>query len=574
MSVNFSKNQEDIINAWRNVIESPNEPKWALFGYEGSTNVIKLMSSGSKGLDELLKELNCSLIQYAFCRVIDCQLGLNKLILINWQGESAPSSRKGVCASHLGDVANYFKGCSQTITIRNDDEATEEHLMEQLTKRSTAKLDITRQQQSLNINSAESLSSVQNSSSNNAGNSSLYKAEVASLVAADRKSFWEKQEEEEQKWAAEERRKLIEKQQKHERDTKERMELEAKKLAAIIEARNRAIDAARQSARRVVDGAGSDGCDQPISIVSVSGPAFNAGRFDDDCVGRRSELLRLERNQETQSLISKGLIKNKRAIFEQKTEQASPSPNQQALPRRSSGPIVVRRTLNIFKSLETSEKSTPDEANSSPSAPSSVDKLAKGFSEIVSVSSEENKSTISSGVAPIKREVESVKLTNDEDQTLSNNVSSASAKRQGFNGNHENDGAEVELEWDPLPETETIKSSPKISPPQPEKRAKLSQDVNGNSEHQSPAKQQQGGDAITTANTTGEDGPLLLNGECSEAIALFDYEAADNTEISFDPEDKIGFIQKVDPGWWQGKVMSGRFKGQIGLFPSNYVKEL
>ncbi|OWA52913.1 putative Drebrin-like protein [Hypsibius exemplaris] len=52
------------------------------------------------------------------------------------------------------------------------------------------------------------------------------------------------------------------------------------------------------------------------------------------------------------------------------------------------------------------------------------------------------------------------------------------------------------------------------------------------------------------------------------AIALYDYQAADETEISFDPGDVITQIDKVDAGWYQGMAVNGKY----GLFPANYVE--
>ena len=34
-------------------------------------------------------------------------------------------------------------------------------------------------------------------------------------------------------------------------------------------------------------------------------------------------------------------------------------------------------------------------------------------------------------------------------------------------------------------------------------------------------------------------------------MALYDYQAADDTEISFDPGQVITHIDQIDPGWWQ-----------------------
>ncbi|XP_057688590.1 drebrin-like b isoform X3 [Corythoichthys intestinalis] len=52
------------------------------------------------------------------------------------------------------------------------------------------------------------------------------------------------------------------------------------------------------------------------------------------------------------------------------------------------------------------------------------------------------------------------------------------------------------------------------------------------------------------------------------ARALYDYEAADDTEISFDPDEIITGIEMIDEGWWRGYGPNGHF----GMFPANYVE--
>ncbi|XP_052741852.1 drebrin-like protein isoform X2 [Bicyclus anynana] len=54
------------------------------------------------------------------------------------------------------------------------------------------------------------------------------------------------------------------------------------------------------------------------------------------------------------------------------------------------------------------------------------------------------------------------------------------------------------------------------------------------------------------------------------ARALYDYQAADESEITFDPGDIITHIEQIDAGWWQGLGPHGVF----GLFPANYVELL
>ncbi|XP_015258148.1 PREDICTED: drebrin-like protein B isoform X2 [Cyprinodon variegatus] len=58
------------------------------------------------------------------------------------------------------------------------------------------------------------------------------------------------------------------------------------------------------------------------------------------------------------------------------------------------------------------------------------------------------------------------------------------------------------------------------------------------------------------------------NGKGCRARALYDYQAADDTEITFDPDDIITDIEMLDEGWWRGYGPDGHY----GLFPANYVE--
>jgi len=54
------------------------------------------------------------------------------------------------------------------------------------------------------------------------------------------------------------------------------------------------------------------------------------------------------------------------------------------------------------------------------------------------------------------------------------------------------------------------------------------------------------------------------------AKALYEYEAAEDNELSFAEDEVITQIEEVDEGWWSGT----NARGQSGLFPSNYVELL
>jgi hypothetical protein len=59
-------------------------------------------------------------------------------------------------------------------------------------------------------------------------------------------------------------------------------------------------------------------------------------------------------------------------------------------------------------------------------------------------------------------------------------------------------------------------------------------------------------------------------GQGVSARALYDYQAAEDNEITFDPDDVITNIDMIDEGWWMGDGPDGK----RGMFPSNYVERI
>uniref|UniRef100_A0A8D2DYB0 Intersectin-1 n=1 Tax=Sciurus vulgaris TaxID=55149 RepID=A0A8D2DYB0_SCIVU len=52
-----------------------------------------------------------------------------------------------------------------------------------------------------------------------------------------------------------------------------------------------------------------------------------------------------------------------------------------------------------------------------------------------------------------------------------------------------------------------------------------------------------------------------------QVIGMYDYTAQNDDELAFSKGQIINVLSKEDPDWWKGEV-----SGQVGLFPSNYVK--
>ena len=65
--------------------------------------------------------------------------------------------------------------------------------------------------------------------------------------------------------------------------------------------------------------------------------------------------------------------------------------------------------------------------------------------------------------------------------------------------------------------------------------------------------------AVEDEVATEETGP--------QAIAMYDYEAAEEGELSFAEGDLITHIEFVSDDWWQGVA-----RNETGVFPANYVE--
>eukprot|EP00038_Savillea_parva_P011742 m.199773 g.199773 ORF g.199773 m.199773 type:complete len:236 (-) comp20824_c0_seq2:188-895(-) len=51
------------------------------------------------------------------------------------------------------------------------------------------------------------------------------------------------------------------------------------------------------------------------------------------------------------------------------------------------------------------------------------------------------------------------------------------------------------------------------------------------------------------------------------ARAMFDYQAADPDELTFNEGDVINSVAQIDDAWWKGEL-----RGVVGLFPANFVQ--
>lgn len=92
------------------------------------------------------------------------------------------------------------------------------------------------------------------------------------------------------------------------------------------------------------------------------------------------------------------------------------------------------------------------------------------------------------------------------------------------------------------------------------------------SEHETDVGRQQAiASAIAEGGPSESDTDLAGHGQPVTgltAVAVFDYDKDEDNEIGLVEGEVITEIEKLDPDWWQGK----NSKGEVGLFPSNYVE--
>ncbi|CAL7943214.1 unnamed protein product [Xylocopa violacea] len=467
MSINLTKNKDALVAAWQSVVDDKSSTNWAVFGYEGQTNNLKVVGTGDCGLEEMIDRLDSSHIMYAFCRVIDTKTSLPKCLLINWQGEGAPIVRKGTCANHIRDVEKLLKGAHITVTARSEDDVEVDSIMEKLA-RATA--------------SAYKFNEPRGENEGNTGPvGTTYRRVIPEqeINASERDQFWQKEEMEEKKRLEQERIKSEKERQRLEEEIRAREEKEALLREQKVTAKENSIARQKLAEQRA---------EAANNLRNQLAASQHYNNDVDDDHKSRSEELRRQRSKETQQLIAQRTI-NARAVFEQNSAagQMKSSPVQQQYVPKSSHVEAAKKALEESQLKET----VPDKVEEE-----------------------------------VKAEV---------NKTHNVDIASNVATNSSSNENKAQESKPTEPEEEP--------------------------------EQSSATKE------VITENElySQMDGQYLYfdpNNEGMRARALYDYQAADDTEITFDPGDIITHIDAIDEGWWQGLGPDGTY----GLFPANYVE--
>ncbi|XP_046968610.1 drebrin-like protein B [Vanessa cardui] len=588
MAINLEKHKQDLIAAWKDVLDEKSETNWALFGYDGMSNDLKFVSKGDGGLTELIDDFNSGKIQYAFLKVDLPDGSISKYVLINWQGEGAPTVRKGTCANHIKHIAQFFTGFHMTMHARTEDDLEERIILEKLAKAGSA----------FNFKSSrhEELPP-----SGPVGTTYHKVNPVQEINSKERDQFWLKEEQEEKKRVEAERKRREEEKKKSEEDVKRRDALEAAK---------------RATAEQQKAGAGGAGL----------GGAGGAG----------AEALRRQRSLEARQLIGASTAAA-RKLFQQNLAQGQISNRSNSIPEKPVRSSVIAQRINTF-SQNTSQpaspihpKTLPAPVTTSPEAPiesskpvpmteeetiqallaeepqdqmktsplKNIDKIKMSLESPSQIQYEpiidpadlspstENESGSFSAVAYSEYQ-ENSKDTglkyqeNSKDTGLKyqENIKDTGLKQSeamikqnilendmfdaSYSSSNENDDDDSDNKFS------TIKRSPyskNVDERELSRQNTVIENVNYKKENGTTTLDDVSPEGMDEESTIYED---LDDDPGLTARALYDYQAADESEITFDPGDIITHIEQIDAGWWQGLGPQGLF----GLFPANYVELL
>ncbi|XP_052381521.1 drebrin-like protein B isoform X2 [Oncorhynchus keta] len=510
MSVNLSKNGAALTAAYKELVDVKSDTNWALFTYEGNTNDIRLAEKGDGGLEEMVEELSSGKVMYAFCRVKDPNSGLCKYVLINWTGEGVKDSRKGQCANHVISMGNFLRGAHVTINARGEDDVEPESIMGKVAKASGANFNFRKEKQKYSDVPSGPVGSVYQKTN-----------AVDEILQTNKDNFWAQSQRDEEVRQKEESKRVQEERQRVKRERIEKDEKEAAEREMRAKERTSQIDQAKTYQKQQESGYRDQEQHQPEQHDSER---QNSQRIRPASVQKANEAARL---------ISQRSL-NPRELFKKREQSASLDNTPSSRPGKLQSHFLTQKST---------ERETPNEPRSlqypaflHPEAPAPlVPKTPALLSER------------KAQVAP-PSPVQPAESSFTEEEYWSDD----------FDGDTQD------------------------TAPAPEDEPTVAGLVQGREGH---IDLDEVYELLPLAATNEEDNiyddiyqdtPTVLeqreeaSGQDVRARALYDYQATDDSEITFDPDDIIIGIDMEDVGWWRGYGPDGHY----GMFPANYVELL
>ncbi|XP_061194534.1 drebrin-like protein B isoform X2 [Saccostrea echinata] len=564
MAIDIRKNKDALLKAYNDVVDEKTPTDWMVMGYEGQTAILKLVGTGGGGIEEMTEDLNSSKIMYAYCKVLDPNTNLPKYVLINWQGEAAPESMKFKCTSHLRDVAAFVRGVHVTVNARTEEDVDPDDIVKKVAKASGANYSIHQekpkappQKPTKNIKKEDSPGPV----------GSVYQRTIAAkdINSKARDKFWAETEKEEQRRIEEEKQRRVKEQQELEKERKEREAREAQERDKIV---NEKMKAAREQKVRERRASEIEREEQKKRWEQQQQEAFK----EEEERGRRSEAIRKERAAEAARLTSSSTA-NARALFKRRESETEDNQVSRAPPpprkiqhgflnnqQQEEEPVQRKQPIQLPQNPPKPERSfaepepsgpsfssPPREPSPPPREPSPPPREPSPPPRTPSPQLPKVQRSEPEPQLPRARNLLAQGLPPRQDSDEENNN-----EDEWGEGTYSNYNAEE-------PHIPAVVSHP--PPDEDQYPPEMSPTQNGHDQYYDDQEQQQ--QYQGEQNTSGI---LPEHGLC--ARALYDYQAADESEITFDPDQIITNIEQIDEGWWTGMGPDGSH----GMFPANYVE--
>ncbi|ELT87073.1 hypothetical protein CAPTEDRAFT_173451 [Capitella teleta] len=536
--VDLNRNRESILLAHKEVFDTNNPINWALFSYEGQTNVLKLVSKGDGGFEEFMDDLNSGKIMYGYLCVLDPNTNLPKYVFVNWQGEGVPEMKKGSCANHVRDVAALLRGAHVTINARSEEDLDEDDVMDKVSKASGSNYSVHKEKA---VAVPEPSPVLQGS---------VYKRirPQAEIQAEKRDAFWEKTELEERQRISIDRQRSVEDRKKAEKELKEREARDAQE-------RERKESERLKHIRQVKDAENKANITKQDDGASWEKQQEEAMR-DEQERQRASERMRQERAKEAQSLVA-GRKNDPRSMFKDKPQsQFDDQPAPSSAPR--GGPPPPRKLRHDFLNRD-------DSSGAARKAPIQLPTEDPGNAAVLERPGAESTIQQDQYEEPAPRRDEEEYKAPTKPNRFAGSISVMPKKK----------AAEPEPEPEPRHEP-TSPASPQATGEPPATRNLLSETLPKRQQDSDEEEDDEAWEEPTQEDFTPAPvapAPVSPAPVASEALgqcarALYDYQAAEDNEITFDPDDLITNIEQIDDGWWVGVSPDGA----RGMFPSNYVE--
>ncbi|KAL6063066.1 Actin binding protein [Balamuthia mandrillaris] len=121
-----------LLDAFEDVRNDATPTNWVIYTYKPRSDSIKVQSTGTGDLKEMLEELGEGKVQYCFIR-----FNLNgtfKFVYIAWCGEGVSGMRRGSFANHAVDMSKFLTGFHVQINARAWEDINEQDILARLKK--------------------------------------------------------------------------------------------------------------------------------------------------------------------------------------------------------------------------------------------------------------------------------------------------------------------------------------------------------------------------------------------------------------------------------------------------------